>query len=137
MRKIFLGVLLLIIGLGTWRIYEAKTPPPAKPVIQEVKSGEVELKIAYEEDRAEQFSGVKIKEGVTALDVLQKLGKENNFEVTVEETSFGPFIKGIGKKQGDKEHFWAFWVNGRMSEVGAGEYLIKFDDKIEFKYTKM
>jgi len=139
MRKTILSLLLLIIALGAWRLYQPKTLSDTESNIQgvEFEIETVDFKIDYGDGRVNQFSEIKIEEEMSALDVLEKVARENGFVIMVEETSFGPFVQAIGKKQGDKQRFWAFWVNDEMSEVGAGEYLIQAGDRIGFKYSAL
>jgi hypothetical protein len=44
-------------------------------------------------------------------------------------------IDGKEAKSASKE-FWAFYVNGKQAEVGAGSYQLKNGDKIEWKIEK-
>lgn len=71
-------------------------------------------------------------DGKTALQVL-----ENSYKVDVKTYSGSPYVQGIDGLEGDKTHYWSFYVNGTMASVGAGGYVSKNADKIEFKYVKM
>lgn len=139
MRKFLLLILFIIIIFGALRLLLVKTPPAApKPQTTTTpKTFVVNLEIDYGNDQKERFENVKMEEGATALGVLEKAARDNNFELKIKESSLGPFIEKIKNLSGDENHFWAFLVNGKMSEVGAGAYLIQNGDKIEFIYTKM
>ncbi len=72
----------------------------------------------------------KFAKGTTALEAL-----EENFEIVKKgegENAFITAIKGIEASEKDKT-FWAFYVNGKQAEVGAGSYLINNNDNIEWK----
>lgn len=77
---------------------------------------------------------VEIKQGDTALDILVKAGKENNFEVKYTLYSFGAFITQIGNLAGDSSHYWAFYYNGQYSNVGASGQPIKEGDVTTWNY---
>lgn len=65
------------------------------------------------------------KEGVNALTLLR--GK-----ATVEDEH--GFVTSINGRKADESHeFWAFYVNGKQAEVGAGEYVTSDTDVIEWK----
>lgn len=77
-------------------------------------------------------------------------GRENLFnrmkkELAREKVKFayrrypglGVMINQIGdNKNGDGGRYWQFWVNGKFSAVGAGEYIVKPGDAVEWKFVK-
>lgn len=77
-------------------------------------------------------------------------GKENLFDLLKKEmmragTEFvyqeypglGVMIKQIGDKQnGEDGKYWQFWVNGKFAAVGAGEYVVKPGDVVEWRFIK-
>lgn len=66
--------------------------------------------------------------GKNALDLLK--GK-----YTVETQSFsgGEFVSSINGIKPDANHFWAFYINGQSSNVGAGSYVTNDGDVIDWK----
>lgn len=70
------------------------------------------------------------EEGKTALELLQE-------KTAVEMNGSGEmaFITSINGRRADDgaREFWSFWVNGEMAQVGAGSYVTKDDDIIEWK----
>ena len=75
-------------------------------------------------------SFVQIKKGSTALRLLNSTHKvvtkgqnENAFITTIDGR--------IANQQ--KREFWAFYVNGKQAQVGAGSYIVKNNDTIEWK----
>lgn len=138
MRKILFLIICFIIGLSVGKVYLPKISSTKKiEPTKEVRTLTVDLKIDYGENAIEDFDKIDIEETLTALDALQKIANENNFDLVTEETSFGKFIKRIGIIEGDAEHFWAFLINNEMSNIGADSYTVKDGDQIEFKYTKI
>jgi len=78
----------------------------------------------------EKYDTLQIQEGKTALDLLMQSHKT----VTKGEGK-NAFVTAIDGKIADdsKKEFWAFYLNGKQAEVGAGSYILKPNDKIEWK----
>lgn len=73
---------------------------------------------------------VSVDEGKTALDALKsKMKIQTKGEG---ENAFVTTINDVEAKE-RKKQYWAFFVNGKPSEVGAGSYKLKDGDKIEWK----
>ena len=72
-----------------------------------------------------QYQGV---EGKNALDLLKQYAK-----VETKSYSFGDLVTSINGTQGNGPQYWSFYVNGKLSEVGAGSYVTKDTDSIEWK----
>lgn len=69
------------------------------------------------------------QDGRNALDLLKVFNR-----VETKDTSFGPQVVGInGLIPDEKTHYWAFYVNGSLAQVGADQYVTKNGDKIEWK----
>jgi hypothetical protein len=68
------------------------------------------------------------EEGKTALEILK-----SRAQVRTSTSSLGELVEEInGVKGNDHEHM-LFFVNGQMSKVGAGAYVTKAGDRIEWK----
>lgn len=70
--------------------------------------------------------------GTTALEAIQ-----NKVEVVAKGDGVNAFITSIAGRQANtnKKEFWEFKVNGQQAQVGAGSYIIKNHDQIEWKIT--
>lgn len=66
--------------------------------------------------------------GQTALAILQA-----GHRVDVKHYSFGDMVTGIDGITPDVQHFWSFYVNGTMSQVGASSYVTKSSDQIKWQ----
>ena len=69
------------------------------------------------------------REGKNALELLKST-------YTVETKSYGSageFVESINGIKPDANHFWEFFVNGKSASVGAGSYITKSDDVLEWK----
>ena len=72
-------------------------------------------------------------EGKTALQGLKDLYTVQ----TKEYLGIGEFVESISGIKPDSKHFWAFYVNGQQSQVGASSYQMKSGDKIEWKLEEI
>jgi|SRR3989344_3844189 len=74
------------------------------------------------------------EDGRSALEIL----KEKYTVETKEFTGIGEFVTSInGLKAEDNKNFWAFYVNGKQANEGAGSYKTKNGDIIEWKLEKI
>lgn len=124
MKKIFLIISVFILGLFGWG-YMKSVGSPAPSVRVVVEKIPVEIKI----DGEEPISGQVVKDS-TALDYLKA-----NYEVQTLGEGVNAYVVEInGRRASDtKKEFWSFYVNGKMADVGAGSYILKPDDRIEWK----
>ena len=126
--KIFILVLVILAIFAGYFFYQNKLSSTKKTVIQQ-QNLTVYFKFADQKD----FTKQEIAPGKNALDLTKKLavvvtnGEGVNAYVTT--------INGKEAKSANKE-FWAFYVNGKQSMVGAGSYQLKSGDKIEWKIEK-
>jgi hypothetical protein len=70
------------------------------------------------------------EEGKNALTLLKE-------KTRVKQGSSGLVISiNARRAKEDKKEFWAFYINGKMAEVGPGNYQTKEGDIIEWKIEK-
>ena len=117
---IVLFVLVVNVGLGTFLSQRKEAAQ------QEVKQTAVVSKT----EKADVFSYTG-EEGKDALTLLKQSAK------SIEQNSTGLVI-AINNREADdkKKEFWAFYVNGKMAEVGPADYKTKDGDRIEWKIEK-
>ena len=129
MKKIFLIVFLLSVSFAIYKYGFLKSNnPDSSKSIQTTNKIKVKQKIGN--DKTTFYQLYEIEGNQTALDLLKqsssvvtKGGRENAYVIEIN-----------GRKADDsKKEFWSFYVNGKMSLVGAGSYLLKNGDKIEWK----
>lgn len=76
------------------------------------------------------YTGQKDK---TALAQL----KETVSGVVTKSSDYGEYVQSIGEDIGGvDDKYWSFYVNGKMASVGAGSYVAKGGEKIEWKFEK-
>lgn len=77
-----------------------------------------------------RYQGV---DGKTALELLKA-----SHNVETKQFSFGEMVTGIdGVSPDPNKAFWSFYVNGKMSDVGASTYVTKSSDVIEWKLEEI
>ncbi len=104
------------------------------PKIQTTQAPEVtsiqEKVISVKQTINNKTETVSQKKEATALELLQSTAK---VKMKGEgENAFVTVINGIEASE-SKKQFWAFYVNGKQAEVGAGSYILQDGDKIEWK----
>ncbi|OGK16644.1 hypothetical protein A2774_03260 [Candidatus Roizmanbacteria bacterium RIFCSPHIGHO2_01_FULL_39_12c] len=127
MKKLLLLIVFFGIFLALLKIVPiVKNGAKAPDTSRNIPKITVKQKITGQDD----FSSYQIEEDKTALDLL----KQSSSPVTVgeKENAYVAGINGI-KAEAEKQEFWAFYVNDKMSSVGAGSYKLKNGDKIEWK----
>ena len=130
MKKLLFIILFLT---GAFVIYNrpASWTNKNKPTktSQNTKQISVDQKIAAE-NNDQSFKKYAIEENKTALDLL----KQTTSVVTKGEKE-NAFVIEINGRAADaaKKEFWSLYINDKISSVGAGSYLLKNGDKIEWK----
>lgn len=123
-KKNILLAISLFIGFGLFFTYK-NSPPLQKN--QTNRTLRVTQTVFIKNTKT--TSSFSFTPGETALQLLNKthsiqtIGKEKNAFITVID----------GEKADSKKEFWSFSVNGKQAEVGAGSYLLKNNDTIEWK----
>lgn len=70
----------------------------------------------------------------TSLDQL----KETTPNVQTKTTEYGEYVDTIGSLVGGTDgKYWTFYIDGEMASVGAGSYIQKGGEKIEWKFVNL
>lgn len=116
-----LGALVVAVGIGVAVLMNQPVPPAAPAVVAEKKVPQSSV-ISYEG-----------KKGQTALAQLKKA----TGGVVTKASSYGEYVDTIGDLKGGKDgKYWTFYVDGKMASVGAGSYVSKGGEKIQWKFEK-
>ncbi|WP_248928591.1 DUF4430 domain-containing protein [Paenibacillus hamazuiensis] len=104
------------------------------------ETAELHISITGDKERGVilKETSVPFKDGMTVLDVLKQVTKDN--KIQMEYTGKGAFayVQGIDNLyefDGGPKSGWIYKVNGRALGEGAGSYKLKSGDKIEWLYT--
>jgi len=127
MKKIFLFVLFFLTIFTSYSFYQTKLLSTKKSIAQQTLT--VYLKISGQKDFIKQ----EIISGKTALDLTKEKAS-----VKIKGEGVNAYLTEINSQEAlnSKKEYWAFYVNGKMAEVGAGSYKLKEGDKIEWKIEK-
>ncbi|HEX5447721.1 MAG TPA: DUF4430 domain-containing protein [Candidatus Saccharimonadales bacterium] len=95
-----------------------------------VVSNSSQHKVGVAYGAQQQLTDIKYngKDGVDALTLLKK-----HATVQTKHYSFGDQVLAINGSQGNGPKYWIFYANGKEAQVGAGAYVTKNSDKLEWK----
>jgi hypothetical protein len=96
-----------------------KTPKPAPPVASTATTS------AREERLVITYVGVN---GKTALELLKSLAR-----VRTSSSQIGELVEEINSVSNGEGHYLIYFVNGAMAKTGAGNYVTKDGEKIEWR----
>lgn len=129
--KLQLKISKLVLILSILGLIAAGCNKTLEPVAQEVQGEKsIQVRQKVEGDRGDSLFNIYPSEQKTALQLL-KMGHK------VETKTFkdaGEYVTAInGQKEEKAKKFWAFYLNGKQSNVGAATYQVKDKDFIEWK----
>lgn len=135
-HKILFLIGLCLLAVGYMFVVARPSVAPSKPTIQKEAAREtisVSQVIFLPSNPNSIPTTVAIEKGKTALDLLQKTatiqlngqGKE----------AFVTSINDVAAAAKNKQ-YWAFYINSKQAQVGAGSYTLVDGDKIEWKLEK-
>ena len=87
-------------------------------------------KIGTSVNAQNQLTDIKYN-GVAGTDALTLLKK--HAQVETKHYSFGDLVTSINGSQGTGPKYWTFYLNGKEASTGAGAYITKAGDKLEWK----
>lgn len=109
--------------------------------------GAVLIGVSVANDNAKQDTQVVQTQQEKKTEVISYQGQEGKTALAILKSSYnvetktfdgiGEMVTGINGVAPDSKHFWAFYVNGKQAEVGAGQYQTKSGDKISWKLEKI
>lgn len=160
MRRLFLlaSTVLLITLITTLGIgYSALDNISQKALSQQAKTAKIETQtktlgaqtetaqnetasyatlIIYASDGISTSYLLDVNENTTAYSLLVNAQEIGEITMEVEEYDFGILVKSINGFENSSESAWIYFVNGESGNVGADQYLVEFDDVVEWKFVK-
>lgn len=121
-------VLAIALGLGIYFGAESlqQTDGSTNNTVESSKIAEPEVKDDYV-----TYSGI---EGENALATL----KTTNDQVVTKDSEYGEYVDSInGLVGGTDGKYWSFYIDGELSDVGAGSYVAKGGEKFEWKFINL
>ena len=128
--KITLYIVTALVALGTttglvWVRQAEKQTAANTAIAAATKEQTAKTKGAHTTHLS--YVGVQ---GKTALELLKQ-----HAAVAIKDSSYGPYVDSInGLVGGTDGKYWAFYVNGKLAEVGANAYITQSADQIEWKF---
>lgn len=121
LRLILFLAFVLFIGVGTglsiWSYNNDKEADKNPAVKSSAFSAKLTTYVTYQGE-----------EGKTALELLKKHAKTET-----ETSSLGDYVVSINGNDGGGTKYWLYYVNGQQANIGAGAYITKNNDNIEWK----
>lgn len=77
-------------------------------------------------------------EGSTVEDAAKEAFDSNGVTYDITESSYGAYVNGIGNITAPADWtkgYWSFWVNGKYSDHGISQTVLKDNDKISFVFA--
>ncbi len=105
-----------------------RTPAPAE------KPPEVAPAAAPAQTSPTESLSYQGQQGMTALALLKA---KYPGKVDTTQSKYGEFVNAINGIKPDSKHFWSFYLNGKLSNGGAGSYETKNSDTIMWKLEEI
>lgn len=130
MKKTFLLIsVIVLMGIGIFYLFRQ-----AKIFSNSLSTNNRTNKINVYEviniDKLIKSIPYTVGNSATALELLQK-----TTTMTIQGEGINAYITAINGRKADvsKKEYWAFYINGKLSSVGAGSYQLRPNDQIEWK----
>ena len=120
----------------------ASTPPPMPAPEPQVITQTVTKTVVVKEEPEPTASitieglgsyNMEVGSADTAFGILQEAAAENGFALEFQKYEFGVFVTAIGGVKPSGNKYWAFYYNGKYSQVGASDQMVKEGDSIYWK----
>jgi hypothetical protein len=121
-ETIVIAVIILLLGVA----YGLLNDEVDTPTTQNNQAANTTTQQQVASESLVRYSG---QDGRTAMDILKA-----NYNVQTQ--SFGDMGDFDGVEP-DNKHFWALYVNGSVSQVGADQYVTKSSDILEWKLEEI
>lgn len=130
LETIIIWAIILLLGVAYGVLSNNAKAPTNDNAVQQVQNANPESIQQVPASSLVRYNG---EEGRTAMDLLKA-------KYLVQTQSFGDmgeFVKSINGVEPDTTHFWGFYVNGSIAQVGADMYVTKPSDQVEWKLEKI
>jgi len=132
-KKIFYFVPFSVFLLIAVLVLAQKVTTPKS---QEVLSSQVQEKkvsISIISGSKEDSYEYELSSPKNAFEALKETAEREKIALEYESYDFGEMVTSIDNQKADKKNYWAFYVNGNLSQVGANQYMLRDGDSIEWK----
>jgi len=115
-RRILVILIVVAVAIITWSV-------AAKKSSDELSGSAANVESAASENQADTIA-YQGEDGKSAMELLRRS----------HQVEGDTFVTAIDGKVSDAGHFWGYYVNSAMAQVGANEYITKNSDTIEWRY---
>jgi len=123
---------LFFVFLGFYKLFPKKSFQTQKQRTQKLSPKKIVVfqRVVLSAQNQKTFDKITIEKGATALDLLRKKA-----DVKTQGKGKNAFVLEINnlKAVADKKQYWAFYINGKLSNIGAGAYKLKQNDRIKWE----
>jgi hypothetical protein len=116
-KSVLITILLSLIIAISACAQRSPVKTPSAPTASPTQAQNERIVIAYEGE-----------EGKTALEILKARAR-----VRTSTSQMGELVEEINGVNNGNGYYLIYYVNGAQAKVGAGNYITKNDDKIEWK----
>ena len=126
-KKQLLALLVVsVIAIGGIYVFDGAKDKPASTA-DAVTTSQVATASISADGKTASYMGV---DGKTALELLKSYTKSD----TKTFSGLGEYVVSInGLVSDDGKNYWSFYINDVAAQVGAGDYVTKSTDKIEWR----
>jgi len=142
LAKIIIIIAIFLIGflIGREYVIAPTVSPDKNEAVEQSEEDGVSLIIDFGDGEIQDFSSIKIEDGISAFELLKKITTESGIELKYKDYGgeLGVMVEVIGGVEDSlaDEKFWQYWVNGQYAKIGASNYELKDGDVVEWKYIK-
>jgi uncharacterized protein YxeA len=142
MKKLLVAIAaVLVLAGGATGLYVANQDDPKQAqqstqTDQSQKSTQTSESTQSQKTKEEKTAEAVTYKGVEGKNALELLKASHKVETKTYE-GMGELVTSIDGVTPDSKHFWAFYVNGQQSQVGASSYTTKATDNIEWKLEEI
>jgi hypothetical protein len=140
MKKVPVAILvatLVIFGFGIFVITQKTNKKPDNQTSNNSQLSTDGTQTQQQEKATISLDGKTVSyHGVAGKNALEPLKAQAT--VVTEETIYGELVTSINGVSADsKTEYWAFYVNGSLSSVGAGSYTVQQGDSLEWRLESL
>ncbi len=100
------------------------------------KTAVASIILDYGDGNITTYDNLVVNANENLMQLMQKAAKDNHIALAYKDYgSLGMLITQIGEKvNGTSSRYWQYWVNNKISAVGASSYTVRPGDVIEWKF---
>lgn len=125
LKYVIYASIAIAVGLTTYLVIDAS---------QQNKNNNESTTVAIQDQNDQDYITYSGVEGEDALTTLKNV----NDKVVTKTSDFGEYVDSInGLVGGTDGKYWSFYVDSKLSDIGAGSYISNGGEKIEWKFINL